>query len=241
MNFTFWDSEISSILLCAPIVIFAILTLVVIIMFLACSHNYRGWDWSDGWDEVKPGVIIACILFVYIITYGYFYSNAYDWLDKSKLESAYTNSKLYQVLEDLKAKGYKKYVISNSKIVLRSENNNGVAYEFNYNNADDRHSSSWITIADANNTNVILIKNGFSLDGSRSYCVYDTDKAAEMRYINKLIHTQVMQFPTISEKSMCDISLDTTSVSANYSSSSIDVTVNKSEEDQRNINLRVNE
>lgn len=50
-----------------------------------------------------------------------------------------------------------------------------------------------------------------------------------------------MQFPTISEESMCDITLDTTSVSTNYSSSSIDVTVNKSEEDQRNINLRVNE
>lgn len=241
MNFTFWDNEVSSILLCAPIVIFAILTIVVVIMFLTCSHNYRGWDWSDGWDEVKPGAIIAGILFVYIIIYGCFYASAYDWLDKSKLENVYTNSKLYQVLEDLKAKGYKKYVISSSKIILKSENNNGIAYEFNCNNTDCRHSSSWITIADANNTNVILIKNGFSLDGSRSYCVYDTDKAAEMRYINKLIYTHVMQFPTISEKSMCDISLDTTSVSTNCSENSIDVTVNKSEEDKRNINLIVAE
>lgn len=241
MNFTFWDGEISSILLCAPIVIFAILTLVVIIIFLTCSHNYRGWDWSDGWDEVKPGAIIACLLFVYILIYGYFYASAYEWLDKSKLENVYTNSKLYQVLEDLKAKGYKKYVISSSKIILKSENNNGVAYEFNCTNTDNRHSSSWITIADANNTNVILIKNGFSLDGSRSYCVYDTDKAAEMRYINKLIYTHVMQFPTISEKSMCDISLDTTSVSTNCSENSIDVTVNKSEEDPRNVNLIIAE
>lgn len=241
MNFTFWDNEVSSILLCAPIVIFGILILIVTIMFFTCSHNYRGWDWSDGWDEVKPGAIIAIILFVYIITYGYFYVNAYDWLDKPKLESIYNNSKLYQVLEDLKAKGYKKYIISDSKIILRSENNNGIAYEFNCNNAEDRHASSWITISDANNTNVILIKNGFNANGSRNYCVYDTDKAAEMRYINKLIYTHIMQFPTISEESMCDISLDTTSVSTNYSGSSIDVTVNKSEEDQRNINLRVNE
>jgi hypothetical protein len=210
-------------------------------MFLTISHNYRGWDWEDGWDEVKPGAIISGLLFVYIITYGYFYASAYDWLDKSKLKNVYTNSKLYQVLEDLKAKGYKKYVISNSKVILKSENNNGVAYEFNCTNTDNRHSSSWITIADANNTNVILIKNGFSLDGSRSYCVYDTDKAAEMRYINKLIYTQVMQFPTISEESMCDITLDTTSVSTNCSENSIDVTVNKSEEDKRNINLRINE
>jgi hypothetical protein len=241
MNFTFWDGEISSILLCAPVVIFTILTLVVIIMFLTISHNYRGWDWSDGWDEVKPGAIISVLLLVYIITYGYFYASAYDWLDKSKLEIVYTKSKLCQVLDELKAKGYKKYVISNSKVILKSENNNGVAYEFNCTNTDNRHSSSWITIADANNTNVILIKNGFSLDGSRSYCVYDTDKAAEMRYINKLIYTQVMQFPTIAEESMCYITLDTTSVSTNCSENSIDVTVNKSEEDKRNINLRINE
>lgn len=240
MNFTFWDNEISSILLCAPIVIFGILMIIGTVIFFTSSHNYRGWDWSDGWDEVKPGAWIALILFVYIVTYGYFYVTAFDWLDKPKLERVYTNSRLYQVLEDLKDKGYRKYIISNSKIILRSENN-GIAYEFNCNNADDRHASSWITIADANNTNVILIKNGFQADGSRTYCVYDTDKAAEMRYINRLIYTHIMQFPTIAEESMCDVSLDTTSVSTNYSEASIDVTVNKSEEDQRNINLRVNE
>lgn len=241
MNFTFWDNEASSILFCVPIVCLGVVILIGTIIFFTSSYSWRGWNWSAGWDEVKPGVWIALILFTFIIIYGYFYVNAYDWLDKSKLESVYNNSKLYQVLEDLKAKGYKKYVISNSKIILKSENNNGVAYEFNYNNTDNRHSSSLITIADANNTNVILVKNGFNLDGSRSYCVYDTDKTAEMRYINKLIYTHVMQFPTITEEFVCDISLDTTSVSTNYSGSSIDVTVNKAEEDQRNINLRVHE
>lgn len=241
MNFTFWDSEISSILLLAPIVIFGILILIGTIIFFTDSHHYRGWNWSDGWDTAKPVACTALILFVYIITYGYFYINAYDWLDKPKLERIYNNSRLYQVLEDLKARGYRKYVISDSKIILRSENNTGVAYEFNCNNTDDRHASSWITIADANNTNVILIRNGFRADGSRNYCIYDTDKAAEMRYINKLIYNHVMQFPTIAEESMCNISLDITNVSTNYSEASIDVTVTKSEEDQRNINLRVNE
>lgn len=240
MNFTFWDSEISNILLVAPLVVFIILMLVVTIMFLTSSHTYRGWDWSEGWDEVRPGAIVGLVLFVCICIYGYFLSTAFDWLDKPALTNIYNNSKLHNALEDLKDKGYCKYKVSDSKIILKNKNStNSPVYEVCCTNTDLRTHSSWLTIANANNTDTILVKNGFSRDGTRNYCVYDTDKAAEMRYINKLIYTHVMSFPTISADNMCDISLDTTSVSTNYSDSSIDVTVHKQKEDKRNITLDI--
>lgn len=243
MNFTFWDNEISQLLLCAPVVIFAILTLVITIIFLVSSSTYRGWDWSEGWDEIKYVAIIDIILFAYICIYGYFFVHAYDWLDKPELANIYNNSKLHQVLEDLKDKGYCKYKISNSRIILRNKNNpNSPIYEVCCTNTDLRTHSSWLTIANANNTDTVFITNGFRRDdGTRRYCVYDTDKAAEMRYINKLIYTHIMSFPTLPPNTMCDISLDTTSVSTSCSKDSIDVTVNKSEEDQRNVNLIIAE
>lgn len=243
MNFTFWDEEISQILLCAPLVVFVILALVVTIIFCVSSNTYRGWDWSEGWEEVKPGAIAAIILFAYLCVYGYFFAHAFDWLDKPALTNIYNNSKLHQALEDLKAKGYCKYKVSNHKIILRNKNNpNGPIYEVYCGNTDIRTCSSWLTIANANNTDTVLVTNGYSRDdGTRRYCVYDTDKAAEMRYINKLIYTHVMSFPTLPPNTMCDISLDTTSVSTNCSEESIDVTVNKSEEDPRNVNLIISE
>lgn len=242
MNFTFWDSEISNICLLAPLVFFVILMLIVTIMFLTASHTYRGWDLSEGWDEVKPGAIIAIILFAYLCIYGYFFANANDWLDKTELTNIYNNSKLHASLEDLKAKGYCKYKVSDSQIILRNKNNNNSpVYEVRCNNTNNRTCSSWLTIVNANNTDVVLVKNGYGIDGTRNYCVYDTDKAPEMRYINKLIYTHVLSFPTISADNMCNISLDTTSVSTSCSKDSIDVTVNKSEEDQRNVNLIISE
>ena len=243
MNFTFWDEEISNILLVAPLVVFIILMIVVTVIFLISSHTYKGWYWSEGWDEVKPGAITAIILFVYLCIYGYFFVHAYDWLDKPALTNIYNNSKLHQVLEDLKARGYCKYKVSNSRIILRNKNNpNSPIYEVCCTNTDLRTHSSWLTIANANNTDTVLVTNGYNRDdGTRRYCVYDTDKAAEMRYINKLIYTHVLSFPTLPANNMCDISLDTTSVSTNCSEDSIDVTVNKSEEDQRNVNLIIAE
>lgn len=240
MNFTFWDNEISNILLLVPVVCFVILMLITIPMFLMASHTYRGWYWSEGWDEVKPLAKSSIILFIFLCVYGYFYANANDWLDKPELTNIYNNSKLHASLEDLKVEGYCKYKVSDRKIILKNKNNtNSPVYEVCCNNTDVRTCSSWLTIANANNTDVILVKNGYSLDGTRNYCVYDTDKAPEMRYINKLIYTHVLSFPTISADTMCDISLDTTSVSANYSDSNIDVTVHKQKEDKRNITLDI--
>lgn len=243
MNFTFWDNEISNILLLVPVVIFVILLIITIPMFLIGCNTYRGWSWSEGWEEVKSLAISSLALFVFICIYYHFHATAFDWLDKPALTNIYNNSKLHASLEDLKAKGYCKYKVSNHKIILRSKDNpNSPIYEVYCSNTDIRTCSSWLTIANANNTDTVLITNGFSRDdGTRRYCVYDTDKAPEMRYINKLIYTHVLSFPTISADSMCDISLDTTSVSTNCSEDSIDITVNKSEEDPRNVNLIISE
>lgn len=238
MNFTFWDSEVSEILLVAPIVIFVILALVVIIIFLTGSHNYRGWDWSDGWEDVKPGALVAVMLFAYICIYGYFFVNAFDWLDKEKLQSIYSESVVHKELVKLKEQGYVCYKVSSRQVILKNPKNGGPEYKATVNNINNRCASSWVVISDANDSDREFVRNGYDSE-RRTYCVYNTYKPAEMRYINKLIWTHLTSFPEIEANDACNVSFSQPYSTFTSTEDSIDVTVHKQKEDKRNITLDI--